>query len=883
MGSSWHHPEVFGRDSERARLLSAVYSASARTTPLICFLEGGPGAGKTTLLQEALRRAEEAGLGGSEVLALDDLHLRDPADLDDLSLRLSTHPSAPAGAPTSPPVSPLLPPPRLVLAASRPSSQPVVREIAAAAERTGTRIPLHGLPPDALHDLLRKAGHSLSEQQEQDLCAASGGNPGLALALAAGDPAPPEYPRSFAELDIHLRAFTEVLALAEEPKLPEVVADVATALVGATTPGAAEPPLLTGARQTDALRPLLRFRGGHILLRETPWRRIVRECLPEERRTLIHRMLAGHTTGLARARHLQAAADLAGDSALAAELEQDALRQLELGDYSQASDLMILAAKTSTGEEHLRLLIDACLILSLSERPSVVAAHEPMLTALEGAEVPAHLHGSEIVMRAGVMFFAGEYPGARRLLRHGLKAAGPLRVSPGVEWLALLLLAVVEAGTGDAEASLQAAEEARSLGVPVQTPVFRVMDRLLSVRRIHALWGAGRMTECAGALEEFLSAHPGTPEWVQCMDLRSLMRFTAGDAEGALADLEENENVAARLPIPDAFLQRILANRAIFSFQLGHRETAVTAAQELLAMAARTRDRRDVGIAHAVLALAAAEHGDTANQALHTQQLVRRTDPNSPLALYHMHSTLVMIAQLAADHEGALRAIAAFRRDGTAAWADTVGLHGWRALHIESLLALGQLDRAERELDRLSSLVASSPGMFLPHGHPLGLRAKLNAARGEGLLAEQQFDAAVALSAQFPYVRARALRDLGLHQRARGRHSEAERNLKAARDLFARLGAVPSLVSVESKLLSASDRQASLTDRERDIAYLVSQGLTNREIAQTLFVSVKTVEFHVSNLLPKLGITSRRQLWTAAAVASQRVSPPAPSLSRPRR
>jgi len=103
---------------------------------------------------------------------------------------------------------------------------------------------------------------------------------------------------------------------------------------------------------------------------------------------------------------------------------------------------------------------------------------------------------------------------------------------------------------------------------------------------------------------------------------------------------------------------------------------------------------------------------------------------------------------------------------------------------------------------------------------------------------------------------------------------EADSQLEAARNIFAQLGAAPELSDVKSRLLSVAGRYATLTPRERDIAYLISQGRTNREIAESQFVSVKTVEYHVSNLLPKLGMSSRRELWTAAAVASTRTHPP---------
>nr|WP_246310587.1 helix-turn-helix transcriptional regulator [Nesterenkonia sandarakina] len=116
---------------------------------------------------------------------------------------------------------------------------------------------------------------------------------------------------------------------------------------------------------------------------------------------------------------------------------------------------------------------------------------------------------------------------------------------------------------------------------------------------------------------------------------------------------------------------------------------------------------------------------------------------------------------------------------------------------------------------------------------------------------------------------------LGVTHRERGEHIEADEQLEAARDIFAQLGASPELTAVKGRLLAVAGRYASLTPRERDIAHLISQGRTNQEISEGLFVSKKTVEYHVSNLLPKLGMESRRELWTAAAVASQRTSPPA--------
>jgi DNA-binding NarL/FixJ family response regulator len=69
-------------------------------------------------------------------------------------------------------------------------------------------------------------------------------------------------------------------------------------------------------------------------------------------------------------------------------------------------------------------------------------------------------------------------------------------------------------------------------------------------------------------------------------------------------------------------------------------------------------------------------------------------------------------------------------------------------------------------------------------------------------------------------------------------------------------------VSIRAAGGRLSNGMPALTAREREIAALIARGLTNRQIARQLFVSVRTVEAHVSRILDKLSVRSRSAIAT---------------------
>ena len=121
--------------------------------------------------------------------------------------------------------------------------------------------------------------------------------------------------------------------------------------------------------------------------------------------------------------------------------------------------------------------------------------------------------------------------------------------------------------------------------------------------------------------------------------------------------------------------------------------------------------------------------------------------------------------------------------------------------------------------------------------------------------------------------RASALEDAGRHWAEQGNESQAVVRLGQAHTLYKQLDDADGMARVRYGLRSAGvrlrhwtyeDRPAfgwdSLTETERRIAGLVAEGLSNRQVANRVFLSAHTVAFHLRHIFWKLGITSRVQL-----------------------
>ena len=167
---------------------------------------------------------------------------------------------------------------------------------------------------------------------------------------------------------------------------------------------------------------------------------------------------------------------------------------------------------------------------------------------------------------------------------------------------------------------------------------------------------------------------------------------------------------------------------------------------------------------------------------------------------------------------------------------------------------------------------------------------RARAARCAGMLAaDDGFDACFSEALEFHgltpdvFERARTHLAYGARLRRARRRVQAREQLRAALDIFERLGATPWIGQASAELAATGEtarrRDAStldqLTPQELQVALLLSEGHTTRAAAAQLFLSPKTVEYHLRHVYQKLGIRSRTELSASLDTGSDRTLGPA--------
>ncbi|HEV8099039.1 MAG TPA: LuxR C-terminal-related transcriptional regulator, partial [Gaiellaceae bacterium] len=189
----------------------------------------------------------------------------------------------------------------------------------------------------------------------------------------------------------------------------------------------------------------------------------------------------------------------------------------------------------------------------------------------------------------------------------------------------------------------------------------------------------------------------------------------------------------------------------------------------------------------------------------------------------------------------------------------------WRSHLALALLGLDRRDEA-LELAREEVELARAWGAPRPIGVALRVRG-LAEGGAEGIESLRESLAVLEGSAA-RLEHARSLVELGAALRRANQRADARELLKEGLDLAVRSRAVPLVERAEQELAATGARPRrlllsgveSLTASERRVAGFAAEGLSNKDIAQQLFVTTKTVEVHLSNVYRKLGIGSRGEL-----------------------
>jgi ATP/maltotriose-dependent transcriptional regulator MalT len=196
----------------------------------------------------------------------------------------------------------------------------------------------------------------------------------------------------------------------------------------------------------------------------------------------------------------------------------------------------------------------------------------------------------------------------------------------------------------------------------------------------------------------------------------------------------------------------------------------------------------------------------------------------------------------------------------------------WRSSAALAHLALGDRDAAATLADEE---VAASEAFGAPRAHGIALRARALCADGDEQISRLGTAVDVLARSEARLEQARAIVDLGAALRRANRRAEAREQLRAGLDLARRCEAqaLTDQAVVELRATGARLRRTAvtgadaLTASERRVAGMAAAGASNREIAQALFVSTRTVETHLQRAYKKLRINSRTELDAALGSA----------------
>jgi DNA-binding CsgD family transcriptional regulator len=742
------------------------------------------------------------------------------------------------------------------------------------ATRSGSRafsggfdeLVIEGLDEESSSRLLGQvAGSSVPPEVAARLWSATGGNPlalvelprvlnvdQLAGAAEIEEPVPvgagvqESYSRSVEHLPEATQGALVVLAVSSSGNL-ELVAAVLAGLGGVE---ALEPAEDAGLLELRADAYVFR----HPLVRSA----VVQAAAPSARREA-HRMVAealaarGDQDGSAW--HL-AAASLGPDDAVADALAATAARSRDRGGHEAAAKAYEQAARltrdTALRCDRLAHAAEAAWNAGDSEQANALA--DEVLAATDDAGLRARL----LRLRGRMELQTGSSSEARQLFLESASLFGPDETEETVNTLGLSIFACHFEGR--IEESVELSRRARELAPHDGSTPDLHADYLLG----RSLLLAGKPEAGAPQLERVLAG---------LLDSGNLSRLELTRASTLSTVLERGREATEQVREATRLGREAGPMALVYCLNLtgelcarhGLWAEAVAAATEGLALA-RELDQGNI-VAHFLLSLARVEAGrgnEAACRASATEAQELLVPAGMALPALHVSCSLGLLDLGLGRLEEAVATL-----DRASRQVGEMGLCDRDVMPepdlVEGLVALGRREDAVRALDGWlergaedgtllgAALVTWSRGLVAPDDAfeaPLREALELHDRTGD------------------PFARARTRLSLGERLRRSGRRVDARPELRAALEVFQELAAEPWIRRTRRELRATGEklgRRAArtgdeLTAQELQVALQVAEGKTNREAGAVLFLSPKTVEFHLARVYRKLEISSRAEL-----------------------
>ncbi|WJY64040.1 Putative HTH-type transcriptional regulator [Corynebacterium atrinae] len=226
----------------------------------------------------------------------------------------------------------------------------------------------------------------------------------------------------------------------------------------------------------------------------------------------------------------------------------------------------------------------------------------------------------------------------------------------------------------------------------------------------------------------------------------------------------------------------------------------------------------------------------------------------------------MLIASIEGDNAGVNRAGETLVNIGRETDTSHPGFWPWEDVWGQQLVLAGRIDEADAIVTAAEEKAASS-GITSLTAKLAVPRAGILMARGDIDGGIRRFEEAVELidSLAMPSYQSRILYEYGRVLRRLGRRRQADEIFARAGEVFAAMGATEFVERCNRErraggLGTRTTGAGGLTPQEEEIAKMVADGATNREVARELFLSAKTVEYHLTRVYRKLGVRTRTEL-----------------------